>query len=409
MTAQTASAQDGADLSVEIVDDIARFRALEREWKALEASDPEATVFLSWDWMEQAFAGRPYRWSVLVARPRGGGAMAAVLPLKYSTRWSGSNGAFQTYLEGGGRLLHSDLAGLLCDPAQEEAAIAALAARLMRLPWARLSLRHMAQLGRAARLLAAFRRNGYRAEAPPERSADGKIDRLVAPRVALPDSFDDWLDSSVASEVASRYRSFKTRHFTSGAYRFTHSDTPGFQADLAMLRAMRAAKGAQVRDAAAQKAADLAQTAFDRILTAALEIDALFLPILWRGDVPIGALGHVLDPRLGMMHFVTAAQDPAASEPFIAAALHFHSIECAIFLGCDTYDFGRGDEPYKFSYGAKSRRLTSLLITREAGVSPGDFDSICTGGALEQIDGFFEAGKTDRARRACRQLARLFS
>jgi hypothetical protein len=161
-------------------------------------------------------------------------------------------------------------------------------------------------------------------------------------------------------------------------------------------------------DKAAEKAARLAQTAFDRILTAALEIDALFLPILWRDDVPIGALGHVLDPRLGVMHFVTAAQDAAAPEPFIAAALHFHSIESGIFLGCEAYDFGRGDEPYKFWYGAKPTRLTSLTITRDATVEPGLFDSICTGAALDQIDGFFEAGKADRARRACRQLARQF-
>jgi CelD/BcsL family acetyltransferase involved in cellulose biosynthesis len=88
--------------------------------------------------------------------------------------------------------------------------------------------------------------------------------------------------------------------------------------------------------------------------------------------------------------------------------LHFHAIESAILLGCDAYAFGHGDEPYKLSYGAEPLRLASLAVARPGGGWPGVFDSIGSGAAMRQIDGFFAAGKVERARRACRQIAALF-
>ncbi|MFC6760609.1 hypothetical protein ACFQFQ_15685 [Sulfitobacter porphyrae] len=95
-----AGTAQGADLRVEVVDTQAGFAALKEAWQALEQRDPEGTVFLSWDWLREAFTDQLYRWSVLVVRD-GGGAVVCLVPLKYRVHWSGSQQEFQTQLQAG--------------------------------------------------------------------------------------------------------------------------------------------------------------------------------------------------------------------------------------------------------------------------------------------------------------------
>ncbi len=116
-----------------------------------------------------------------------------------------------------------------------------------------------------------------------------------------------------------------------------------------------------------------------------------------------------MDPTIGAMHFIIAGRDESAEEAFIGAALHFHSIECAIMLGCENYDFGHGDEPYKFGYGAVAKRLQYFSIRRPDPSEGKIFDSINTGAALKRIEAFLISGKTDEARHACRQLSKIFN
>jgi CelD/BcsL family acetyltransferase involved in cellulose biosynthesis len=281
----------------------------------------------------------------------------------------------------------------------------ALAHALRLMPWSKLSLRYVAQKRRADLFCAAFERHNYRVTWKSYRSDNGETDKLIIPRISLPDIFEDYLASSVSTETQRRYHRFKRKFVAAGAYRFTHSSVETFDADIATLMGFWKQKwdengGSQNTKSAAES--------FEKVLKAALKTDALFLPILWRGDVPLAALGHVMDPKTGAMHFMIAGQDQAATEPFIGAALHFHSIECAILLGCQHYDFGHGDEEYKFGYGAERTELSYFSITRVDTDAENVFDSICTGAALRQIESFLKAGKTDQARRACRQLSQIF-
>lgn len=393
------------DLRVEVIDTYAGFLAAKRDWQALEDRDPQLTVFLSWDWLAQAFRDHPYRWSVLAVRASGKDGFVCLLPLKYRLHWSNSRSEFQTELEAGGRLLFSEYTGFLCDPAFEGGAMRALAVYLRTMPWTRLSLRYVAQERRAKLFCAMFERLGYGVEWKEYRINKGETDNLVCPKVMLPDDFETYLQSSVSANTRQGYRRFQRKHFADGAYRFTHCDVDSFDADLGILMKFWSKKWAaqKGKSAAARVAAN-----FETVLRAALEIDALFLPVLWRGDTPLGALGHVMDPKAGAMHFVIAGRDPDASEAFIGAALHFHSIECAILLGCQFYDFGHGDEAYKFSYGAEKNRLQYFSITRPDAEGANVFDSLCIGSALGRIEGFIKSGKTDQAQKACRQLSELF-
>lgn len=392
-------------LRVEVIDAYADFLTAEADWKALEDRDPEMTVFLSWDWLKQAFRDNPYRWSVLVVHGAEGGYLG-LLPLKYGVHWSTTRNEFQTEIEAGGRLIFSEYTGFLCDPNQEQAVIEAMATHLRAMPWSKLSLRYVAQTRRAELFCASFERSGYPVSWKEYRINKGETDNLICPHVTLPDSFETYLQDSVSANTRQRYNRFKRKYFAEGEYHFTHCEAETFDQDVATLMGFWKQKwNPNKGEAKAKKVA----ANFEQVLKSALALDGLFLPILWRGDRPLAALGHVMDPKIGAMHFIIAGRDPTAEESFIGAALHFHSIECAILLGCQYYDFGHGDEKYKFSYGAEKTEVKYFSIKRPDLEAEKVFDSINSGAALKRIEGFIEAGKTDQARRACRQLSQILS
>ena len=55
-------------MQLDIIDSFAAFEALEANWKAVYAADPEAHYFLSWGWMRQLFSDEGNNW---VSWPRG--------------------------------------------------------------------------------------------------------------------------------------------------------------------------------------------------------------------------------------------------------------------------------------------------------------------------------------------------
>jgi CelD/BcsL family acetyltransferase involved in cellulose biosynthesis len=51
------------------------------------------------------------------------------------------------------------------------------------------------------------------------------------------------------------------------------------------------------------------------------------------------------------------AFDPAFERLSPGKLAFLHAIEAAIAEGCDTFDLLRGDEPYKYDWGARDRSL----------------------------------------------------
>jgi CelD/BcsL family acetyltransferase involved in cellulose biosynthesis len=273
------------------------------------------------------------------------------------------------------------------------------------MPWSKLSLRYVAQKPRAMLFCEAFERFGYPISWKEYRINKGETDNLICPHVSLPDDFETYLQSGVSANTRQRYRRFQRKFFTNGDYHFSHCDESSFDKDVAILMGFWKQKWAPEKG---RSKSNSVAANFEKVLKAAFETEALFLPVLWRGDTPLAALGHVMDPKNGAMHFIIAGRDEAAEEAFIGAALHFHSIECAILLGCQYYDFGHGDEDYKFSYGAERTKVEYFSIKRPDAGSEMVFDSISTGAALKRVEGFIKAGETDQAERACRQLSQIF-
>ncbi len=391
---------------VEIIDTFSGFEGLRPEWDRLMQKDPQAHIFLSWDWLAKAFRDNPLRWSVIAVRATEGARdLLCLLPLKYRTHWSNNHNAFHTEIESGGRLLWSEYTGFLCDPEHEETGLTAAATALAALPWSQLSMRYVPQQERAEIFTKAFKADDFRITWKDYMINKGETDNLICPVAYLPEDFESYLTTSISANSRQKYRRF-ARRLEAGEFQFTHSGKSNFQGDLDILLGFWMDKWAKSKGtSSARKVAEN----YRQVLTAAHGMDTLFLPVLWQGDQPVGALGHVLDPHNGQVHFIVAGRDTKSKDPFIGSALHFHAIETAIESGYESYDFCHGNEKYKYSYGVEDKKVAYFSIRRRATELAKNFDSISSGEALNRVVQFLDQGRIDKAKSACKQISQLLS
>ena len=86
-------------------------------------------------------------------------------------------------------------------------------------------------------------------------------------------------------------------------------------------------------------------------------------------------------------------------------ALHAWSIRYAINEGFTRYDFLRGDEAYKYSFGAENRRLVNLHIrTRSRRNGASGLDPRGLGEVLEECLRYQQKGQPAKARIGYRQI-----
>ncbi|MFX8797557.1 GNAT family N-acetyltransferase, partial [Acinetobacter baumannii] len=83
----------------------------------------------------------------------------------------------------------------------------------------------------------------------------------------------------------------------------------------------------------------------------------MYLPTLWKEDRPLAALATLIDRRKHAFLFYMTGRDETFDGPPPGVILHAHSIRHAIAGGFTEYDFLRGNESYKYSFGVKERRI----------------------------------------------------
>jgi len=398
----------GSELVVEVIDTMTEFRAVKAAWQALEKRDPEGTVYLSWEWLMHAFAENPGRWRVLaVRRADQPNTYVCLYPIKYRTHWSKSRSELQSELEAGGRLLWSEYTGFLCQPSYEETAIKLIARHIQSMPWVKLSLRYEVSENRARIFAESFPESDFKVSWLNYRINKGETDNLLCPQVKLPKNFEDYMATSLSTNTRQKLRRLSRKHLDTGDVRITETSQTTFTTNLKILLALWTQKWASNKG---QNTAGNVASNYAQILAAAESLGLLYMPVLWRGDRPLGALGHVLDPEMKRVHFIVAGRDETANAPYVGHLLHAHSIKWAIENGYETYDFCHGNEAYKYSFGAEDVRANYFSIRRTTKVEPGTlFDPMSTAEAMKRTLSFIDAGKPDKARAVCTQILAMLS
>lgn len=351
--------------SVDVIDDYAHFVSLRAEWDALHSIDPESGIFLSWSWFNNTFSANPNRWRVFVLRDNdAAGKAVCIFPTKYRVHKSKSRGIFQTEIEAAGRLNWGEYSGFICDPTEETAALTALAAHIAQLPWVRLSLRYESSALRADIFTAAFDSNEFSLQWKPYLINKGTIDNLLCPRLYLPESFDVWQQQQLSSNMRQKVRRHWRSFITTGRYHTTFVTAESFDRDAAILLGYWLKRWAPSKG---QSKAQAIAADYHKMMRDALELDALHLSILWEGERPIAGLGGVVDWAQGKLHFVLSGRDEEDSSAAIGLLLHATNIHWAIEQRLAVYDFGHGNEPYKYSYGSVEEKVKYFELSRRNG------------------------------------------
>lgn len=389
-------------LHVEEIDSFEGFAGLQPAWTALLERDPASGLFLSWPWLAEAFVRHPGRWKVLAVREAvRNGRYLCFLPLKLRLHWSRSEQLLHTQIDPGGRLGFSEYTGFLCDPVEEERAIPALARHLAGRPWADLALRYEPTGRRSALFAAAFPPEAFRTVWQPYRINGGSTNNLLCPGIDLPDSYERYLETSPGSNTRQKLRRFARKYLDSGEMRLSFADAASFPRDLDSMMGFWRAKWAPLKDPDNLAALE---ANYRQMMADSLRLDALVMPVLWRGDQPLGAMGGIADHARGHLVFAVSGRDPGSDDPAIGLLLHAAAIRWAIERGFRRYDFGHGDEPYKYTFGAKDRETYNLGITRRDRRAE-VFDPFCLPEALRRARDAAEQGRTEQTLAILRQIA----
>lgn len=355
-------------MRIDLVEGMDKLQTLESVWRDIYCRDPESQFYLSWQWLSAYLRKTAGDWLVLVATPEGADRPVAFLPLRLQLKRRRKSGKYFNSLNMAGNYA-ADYTGLLCLPEFEEQALAAFADYLKTMAWARFSLDYLCISGRRkSLLLKAFSEKIYRFQSGSRINRLDGVDNLVCPYIDLPDTFETYLSERLSANTRQKLRRLLRQLDAGDEYRVSHTNEATLDSDLEILLRFWREQWGKRKGAQAEGIINNNRV----LLRNAFEGGYLSLPVLWQNERPIAALGSYLDHEKKSVLFMIGGRDPSFTEMPAGLALHAHSIRHAIENGFRTYDLLRGNEPYKYSLGARDRVIECITVSTKTGLNPGD-------------------------------------
>ncbi len=343
-------------MHIEMISSRQQLVALRASWDALYERDPEAQLFLSWTWIQRWVQGKNCHWCVLVARPSAGAAPVALFPLRRRVRTKASGEPDRQILMAGN--CGADYTGFICDPEYQDRAIPAFARYLRQLTWDSLHLENLcASSKRTDLFLSRFPARDFETSEVGATNPLNNIDNLICPHVRLPADWESYLQS-LSANTRQKIRRFLRKVDAAEDYRITHATAETIERDLDVLAHFWTEKWGETKGPTAEPI----RANMRVMLGHCFQEDSLLLPVLWRGSEALGALGILVDRRKKDLMFLIGGCDTTLNNPPPGVVLHAHSIRHGIANGFSTYDFLRGNEPYKYMFGSEERRIRCLIL-----------------------------------------------
>ena len=252
---------------------------------------------------------------------------------------------------------------ILCEPGWEAEAIPALAARLRKFHWARLTFENYLASPLSRELfLKSFSEKDFDCRNDNHiLDADG-INKFVCPYVTLTDDWDTFLTTQYSANTRQKMRRFLRKIEGSDGLHVTHADASTVERDVDILLQMWAMQWGERHG----EYVDAMAHGIRNFFLGAFEIGKLFMPVLWQGDRPIGVLGCLVDEVRQSLVFARGGRDQSISNPPPGFVLHAYALRYAVERGFKTYDFLRGDESYKFQFATEQRGIDKLIWTTKS-------------------------------------------
>jgi tetratricopeptide (TPR) repeat protein len=388
-------------MHVDVIEGIQLFAKLRANWDAVYEADPEAQFFLSATWMSDWLARLGGPWFILAAKPNAAETdYVAFFPLRLRTK-ERKGGIFYNEINMAGNYA-ADYTGFICRPEWQNDAVPALAKQLRRLNWTHLRLDNFcASDGRLQLFLSYFSQRTFDTEELVRINKADNIDNCICPFTKLPGTWDAYLADSLSANMRQKIRRFLRQVETGDEFRITLSGADTVDRDVRILLRFWAAKWGARKG---ERLQNLLRTNFATLMRAFAN-GSLFLPILWKGEVPLAALASFIDPMKKAVLFYVGGRDETVNTPPPGLVLHAYSIRYAIAHGMATYDFLRGNEPYKYMFGAQERHIKCIRVSTRTRRNLGDrIDKRSLPAVLRRATELHQSGKLAEAELGYRQV-----
>lgn len=391
-------------MHVDVIDSIKALTELRRNWDAVYDADPEAQLFLSWAWIFNWFAklsSTNTQWIILAVKPSAeASSYAAFFPLQLRTQMNKEGGFYNEIRMGGAEF--ADYTGFICLPEFQDEAIPALAKYVRQLNWTGLILKSVHASDRRFRLfMKPFAQTRFVVEEVERLLKDSKVDCSLFPSVTLPDDWETYLRTKLSSNTRQKAKRFLKKLDEGGELRITHADADTLGRDLEMLLEFWQLQWGHDKGDRLRGILSTNRT----MLTSAFKSGQLFMPVLWIGDRPLGALGILVDKTKKTLHFLIGGRDGTFNSPPPGFILHMYAIRWAIQNGFKVYDFLQGNEPYKYMFGSEERKISTFVVrTRNRENLGNRLDARCLPYVLAQTQELHKKSKFAQAERGYRQI-----
>lgn len=354
-------------MRIDIITTYTQFEKLKINWNAVYERDPEAQFFLSWVWLSQVLRQHVDDWSILAVKVENGSSYyVAFFPLYLKTLWSKNKKVFCNEIHMLGRIFWADYTGFICHPDYEQSAIPELATQLQKMHWRTIYLKNISASDQRLDLfIAQFDKDKFFIKNCNNISSIEKNNLLICPYVNLPDDFDTYLTENMSTKTRQKLRRFMRKFEASNTLKISYSTPETYEQDLDILIHFWKKKWAQRKG---KNIEELAKK-YRKILRQGLLSGTVHLPILWQSNTPKGALASFVDWQKKRLLFFVAGRDELFNTPPPGLLLHAYNIRWAIKNGIKTYDFLRGNERYKYSYGVQENRIQYRILHTTSGVN----------------------------------------
>ena len=325
--------------------DLHQFDKLKENWDSVYAADPYATVFLSWAWLRGWFEVIPYNWLVLAVKPDSGSSSVAFLGLSVQCIQDDGAGRLCTLRMGGNPL--ADYTGFVCLPEFEDRAIASLAAFVQQqLTWDVFQIKDVFDL-RIDSFLKYFSPNKFEIQ-----NTKGISCPYVNLPVSWPQYLQDCLSPATRQSLVRKFRRFE--NLPGG--RITEIEAGNVDIQIETLLTLWQMRWGVMPEHILNQ--------YRSIFRRCFENHCLWLTILLDGIEPITGMVAFIDYKRKSFGFYITGFDEKFAKLSPGQLIVGYSIRYAIENGFQIYDFLRGDERYKFSFGALERFNTDAKIRR---------------------------------------------
>ncbi len=335
-------------MEIKLIRSIDQFDKLKQNWNDVYTADPHAPFYASWSWIRGWLETTLYDWLVLAFQPDAVSPYSAFMVLgSHSNRNFGFQFIQNNNLHMGGNPI-SDHTGFLCLPDHVDAAIPAFGKFIQRqIKWNTFSMMDVFD-PRLDLFLQGFSSRRFCVQ---------ELESASCPYISLPDTWSRYLQEFLSQE------SRKSLKYKMGQVNRLHGLTLVYaQADnlktqIEALLALWQTRWGEASEYILNRYRTLFQRSF--------EDNTLWLSTLWADTTPIAGVAGLIDRKLKTFILYTPVYNNKFSKFSPGRVMVGYSIRYAIENGFQIYDFGVGDEQYKFSFGAKERLNRNIVIVQK--------------------------------------------